>query len=202
MTPDQSSKPGATGRLLHRPVLDGLHATDGDHEAAALPATGTYDVPPTYPRTGSSANERDPVQSGASNVVDDPIPFDTRKSLRGEEKRNAAHPEAPPGKNADDRTRTCNLRFRRPMLYPIELHPQGGPDHTAGGSACPAPPRASDRPCRDPAGAIRERCLSSHGVGLCGPGRARRFSWVGYRAIRHSLPLIAARGSGISKTRR
>ena len=36
MTPDQSSKPGATGRLLHRPVLDGLHATDGDHEAAAL----------------------------------------------------------------------------------------------------------------------------------------------------------------------
>ena len=26
-------------------------------------------------------------------------------------------------KNADDRTRTCNLRFRRPMLYPVELHP-------------------------------------------------------------------------------
>ena len=25
--------------------------------------------------------------------------------------------------NADDRTRTCNLRFRRPMLYPVELHP-------------------------------------------------------------------------------
>ena len=27
--------------------------------------------------------------------------------------------------NADDRTRTCNLRFRRPTLYPVELHPHG-----------------------------------------------------------------------------
>ena len=27
--------------------------------------------------------------------------------------------------NAPDKTRTCNLWFRRPMLYPIELQAQG-----------------------------------------------------------------------------
>lgn len=31
-------------------------------------------------------------------------------------------------KNASGRARTCNLRFRRPMLYPVELHPLGGGD--------------------------------------------------------------------------
>ena len=33
------------------------------------------------------------------------------------------------GSNADGRIRTCNRRFRRPVLYPIELHPLGeGPN--------------------------------------------------------------------------
>ena len=36
-------------------------------------------------------------------------------------------------KNADDRTRTCNLRFRRPMLYPVELHPLASPYQGCGG---------------------------------------------------------------------
>jgi hypothetical protein len=45
--------------------------------------------------------------------------------------------------NADgpDRTRTCDLRFRKPLLYPAELRDQGG--------ACIAPsagPRTSTQP--------------------------------------------------------
>ena len=37
--------------------------------------------------------------------------------------------------NADGRIRTCNRRFRRPVLYPIELHPLGeGPNIAKKGS--------------------------------------------------------------------
>ncbi len=114
-------------------ALDGLSATDGNREAAALQATGTDDIPPTYTPTSSSANERNPVQSSAANVDDDPTPLDTRKPLRGAEKRNAAQPGAATCVNAPGWTRTTDLRFRKQMLYPTELRALGPSRYRGGG---------------------------------------------------------------------
>jgi len=93
-------------------------------------ATGTYDAhadTPTDSRLYPRQLERETVRADASRCGGDSAETrtgDARNPLSATAQREVVQCNARGNGNAPGRTRTCDLRFRKPMLYPAELRAQ------------------------------------------------------------------------------
>ena len=113
-------------------ALDALPSSTGDApQREPMRATGTYDSspeaptdPPQYPPHLPPQLGRETVRGVASpcgeSAVSSPL-NQRRKSLCGANISKALRFNARLCGNAPGRIRTCDLRFRKPMLYPAEL---------------------------------------------------------------------------------
>ena len=85
-------------------------------------ATGTYDAVEPHPARSACAARRDPqVSKPVIKRHRDGGSRDKRKSAKTPEKRGECQRVSTPVGNTPGRTRTSDLRFRRPLLYPAEL---------------------------------------------------------------------------------
>jgi len=108
-------------------TLPDLPGNRRDREAVALRATGTDDALACQPSPQDhtlhhTQHVRETTQSGATACKQTGTTAgkrESRKPLQTSTKRNEVQPDATVCGNAPGRTRTCDPRFRKPMLYPL-----------------------------------------------------------------------------------
>jgi len=105
-------------------ALDGLPntKTDDDSQRHVLRATGTDDAAARSSRdSSSSANVSNSTRRSATDDQPDRQRVSERNPLRYAEKRDVARRDDAPDGNTPGRIRTCDLCFRKALLYPAEL---------------------------------------------------------------------------------
>ena len=104
-------------------ALESLPSLPEVAKKEALAATGTNEeFPIQFPIEGDVACQRVSADGKGSPNSDDEQPG--RKSVNDEGFDNECQTPGTSWQSTPGRIRTCNLRFRRPPLYPIELRVQ------------------------------------------------------------------------------
>ncbi len=150
-------------------ALDSLPANPPTDKPETLRATGTDGADPQqYPQQRARETVRHDASwrgGGADEVSSDNAPKRLASATLCDEVPHGATLD----KNAPDRIRTCDLRFRRPPLYPAELPGQGAPSYRWEGAG--AWPLRSGPVIRTGPGAVGRAWAGSRRFGRSAAGR-------------------------------
>jgi hypothetical protein len=195
-SPVLSRPPGRRGWRAMPATATTLPTSFSRHKGSRCPRLGGRILPP---RPGRSEGGRSSARGGHEALVSQAVGVELQRREQGlnlegwgaREPRRGVVTSRLPG-NALGRTRTCNPRFRRPMLYPIELrvHKRRSPDNSQ---------RAADSAGRGGeiiAGAARE---SSRHIRGCDAGRDGWLPGVGCgAAVGAAAAGVGGRGRGLA----